>query len=56
MEEYLINKEHSSIRLDKAIALLNPDLSRMAIQRLIDTKKITVNDKEVKASYKTKIR
>ena len=49
------NEEKSNIRLDRAVTLLNPNLSRMTIQRLIDTENIKVNEKITKASYKTRI-
>lgn len=55
VEEYLINCEEVNIRIDKAIKILNDNLSRMAIQRLIDEAKITVNENTIKASYKTKL-
>ncbi len=41
-------------RLDKAISLLDNELSRMAIQRLIEEGKVFVNGKVQKASYKLK--
>ncbi len=41
-------------RLDKAIAELDKDISRMMVQKLIDDEKITVNGKQEKASYKVK--
>ena len=41
-------------RLDKTIASLDSELSRMAIQRLIEEGNVYVNDKVQKASYKLK--
>lgn len=41
-------------RLDKVISKLDSELSRMAIQRLIEEGKIKVNGKNQKASYKLK--
>ncbi len=41
-------------RLDKAIAELDKDISRMMIQKLINDNKITVNGKIEKSSYKVK--
>ena len=55
MEEYIVSNEQANMRIDKAIGLLNSELSRMAIQRLIDGGNILVNDKNTKSSYKTKI-
>lgn len=52
---YIIEKELSGIRLDKAISQKETDLSRVTIQRLIEEAKILVNGKKVKASYKTEI-
>ena len=52
MKEYIAQEENSNIRLDKAISEKNSELSRVAIQRMIEEGKILVNDKKVKASYK----
>ena len=52
MKEYIAQEEISNIRLDKAISEKNSELSRVAIQRMIEEGKILVNDKKVKASYK----
>lgn len=51
-KEYKINHELAGIRLDKAIAVKDNTISRVAIQRLIDEKNILVNDKQTKSSYK----
>ena len=52
-KEYIIKED--GIRLDKAIAELDPDISRMTVQILIEDDKILVNGKKEKASYKVKI-
>ena len=52
-KEYIIKEDE--IRLDKAIAELDPDISRMTVQKLIEDDKILVNGKKEKASYKVKI-
>ena len=52
-KEYIIKDDGA--RLDKAIAELDSDISRMMIQKLIQEDKITVNGKKEKASYKVKI-
>lgn len=52
-KEYIIKNE--GIRLDKAIAQIDKDISRMMIQKLIDEEKVFVNGKKEKASYKVKI-
>ena len=55
MEEYIIDYEKENIRLDKAVAMLNSELSRSMIQKMLEDGKILVNGKQGKASYKTKI-
>ena len=50
MKKY--NIENETGRLDKIINILEKDLSRMAIQRMIENKQILVNDKPQKSSYK----
>lgn len=52
-KEYIIKED--GIRLDKVIAELDPDISRMTVQKLIEDDKILVNGKKEKASYKVKI-
>ena len=49
---YEINEEINGTRIDKALAILNPSLSRTQIQSLIDEGYVTCNDKPVKASLK----
>ena len=55
MKTYKISEEFNNIRLDKVIAVLDKELSRAMIQKLLDQGKITVNGKIQKPSYKTKI-
>jgi len=55
LKEYIINLETQNIRLDKVITILNPDLSRSMIQKMLDDGNILVNGKQEKASYKTKL-
>ena len=55
MEEYIIDSEKENIRLDKVVAILNSELSRTMIQKMLDDGKILVNDKKEKSSYKTKL-
>ena len=50
--EYVINEDYNGLRIDKALASLNPILSRNQIQTLIDEGYITCNEKGVKASLK----
>lgn len=52
-KEYLSQEE--GIRLDKYLSKVDSELSRVMIQKLIDNKKVFVNKKIEKASYKVKI-
>lgn len=55
MKEYIINPDTENIRLDKVITMLDEELSRSMIQKMLDDGKILVNGKKEKASYKTKL-
>lgn len=55
MKEYIIDSNIQNIRLDKAIAILDSDLSRSMIQKMLYDGKILVNQRKEKASYKTKL-
>lgn len=46
--KYVIRQELKGIRLDKSITLLDEEISRMAVQRLLEEEKITVNRKSTK--------
>lgn len=50
-DKILISKKNSGSRLDKFLAEKFPAKSRSFLKKLIEGKKITVNDKNVKASY-----
>ncbi|MBR3249673.1 MAG: RluA family pseudouridine synthase [Clostridia bacterium] len=52
MYYYIVKIEDVGKRLDKYLSEQNEKLSRSAIQRLLDEKKILVNSKSVKASYR----
>ena len=52
MKEYIVSKEDENKRIDLYLANINNDLSRVAVQRLINEEKIKVNDKKIKSSYK----
>ena len=52
---YKINEELVGQRLDKSIAKKNENISRVAIQRMIDEGNILVNGKKIKASYKVNL-
>ena len=55
MKEYIIRSDTENTRLDKVIAVLDQELSRSMIQKMLDDGRILVNGKKEKASYKTKI-
>ncbi len=55
MKKYIINLETQNIRLDKAIATLDTELSRSMIQKMLEEGNVLVNGKKEKASYKTKL-
>lgn len=50
---YQIEPEQADIRIDKFLSEMLPDLSRSYIQKLIKDGLVTVNEKAVKANYKT---
>ncbi len=52
MKEFLVNKEEIGKRIDSYLSLKMKDISRTAIQRLIEEEKVLVNDKKIKTSYK----
>ena len=52
MKEYNINKSEQGIRIDKIVNSIEKDISRTAIQRMIEEGNILVNQKKVRTSYK----
>ena len=52
--KYIVTFKENGERLDKAVALLNNELSRSFITKLIDEGKITINGKVEKPSFKVK--
>lgn len=52
MQEFIVKAEEAGKRIDAYLSSRNEDISRVAIQRLIEEEKILVNDKKTKASYK----
>ena len=52
MREFIVKKEEENTRIDSYLSRKNEDISRVAIQRLIEEEKILVNGKKVKPSYK----
>ena len=51
-EKIIIDSSYIGMRIDKAISIMKEDLSRVAIQRMIENENIKVNNKKVKVSYK----
>ena len=52
VKSYIVEDKDANVRIDKAISEKDSNLSRVAIQRLIENEKILVNGKKTKASYK----
>ena len=52
MENIKVKKEEENNRIDSYLAKQKEELSRVAVQRLIEEEKILVNGKKTKASYK----
>ena len=52
MKTYIVKKEDEGQRIDSYISKIDDDLSRVAVQRLIEEEKILLNGKKVKPSYK----
>ena len=52
--KYIVTFKENGQRLDKAVAMLNSELSRSFITKLIDEGKITINGKVEKPSFKVK--
>lgn len=52
METYIVKQEEQGKRLDTYISNQNNDLTRTAVQRLIEQEKILVNGKKQKVAYK----
>lgn len=52
MEIFVVNKEEANKRIDSFLAKKKDELSRVAVQRLIEEEKILVNGKKAKSSYK----
>ena len=50
MKKFIVSVEDEGKRIDAYLASRNEELSRVAIQRLIDDEKILVNKKKTKAS------
>lgn len=53
-KQYDVTSEFSEMRIDKFLSELNEDLTRSAIQKLIDNGNVTVNNKAISKNYKLK--
>ena len=47
--KYIINEEVEGMRLDKATTILDKDISRMMVQKLLDNGNIFINRKNSKS-------
>ena len=52
--EYVVNEEHHGIRIDKYLSMIQNDLTRSYIQKLIEDGRIFLDEKPVKANFKVK--
>ena len=52
LRKFIVKKEEQNKRIDAYLSEKNEDISRVAIQRLIEHQKILVNGKKIKPSYK----
>ena len=55
MEKFIVELGEENNRIDSYLSRKNNKYSRVAIQRLIENKKILVNDKQIKPSYKIQL-
>lgn len=55
MKKYIVSSDEANIRIDVYLSKKDKDISRVAVQRLIENEKILVNNKKTKASYKVQI-
>ena len=52
METYIVKQEEQGKRLDTYVANQKNELTRTAVQRLVEQEKILVNGKKQKVAYK----
>lgn len=55
MKKYIVSSDEANIRIDVYLSKKDKNISRVAVQRLIENEKILVNSKKTKASYKVQI-
>jgi 23S rRNA pseudouridine1911/1915/1917 synthase len=51
---FIVNDDNNGIRIDKYLTLVQADISRSFIQRLVESGNITVDGNPIKVSYKVK--
>ena len=56
MQYEILNEEFVGVRIDKYLNEINKDYTRSFVQKMIEEGNVTVNGKEVKASYKLKLK
>lgn len=52
--DFTVNEDNNGIRIDKYLTLVQSDISRSFIQKLVDSGDITVDSNRIKVSYKVK--
>jgi 23S rRNA pseudouridine1911/1915/1917 synthase len=52
--EFMVEEESNGVRIDKYLSVIQSDLSRNYIQRLIEDGKVFMEDKPVKSNFKVK--
>ena len=55
MKEFIVKQEEANKRIDAFLSSKVEDISRTALQRLIEEENILVNNKKTKASYKVQV-
>ena len=52
--EYIVSNEQAGTRLDVMVSILDPDLTRSRVQKLISEGKVRVDEKPAKSNYKVR--
>lgn len=52
--DLIVDEDNNGVRIDKYLTLVQSDISRSFIQKLIESGNVTVDDKSIKVSYKVK--
>ncbi|MFD2044029.1 RluA family pseudouridine synthase [Ornithinibacillus salinisoli] len=53
--EHVVTESEAKTRIDKLMAMINPDKSRSQVQSWINEDMVTINDQVVKANYKCQV-